>query len=85
MEHSARKEADLVWKRDEIDSPCVSICVMHPLERICTGCHRTIDEITRWSVMSAEERQKISNELPNRTPLLSKRRGGRTARLQNRS
>lgn len=58
MEHSARKEADLVWKRDEIDSPCVSICVMHPLERICTGCHRTIDEITRWSVMSAEERQK---------------------------
>jgi hypothetical protein len=36
-------------------------------------------------VMSAEERQKISKELPNRTPLLSKRRGGRTARLQNRS
>ena len=55
MEHSARKEADLVWKRDEIDSPCVSICVMHPLERICTGCHRTIDEITRWSVMSARK------------------------------
>ena len=82
MKHSAHREAKRVWKRKEIDSPCLRICVMHPAERICTGCHRTIDEITRWSVMSAEERQTITDALPDRASGLSKRRGGRLARLK---
>ena len=25
------------WKRDEVDSPCVKLCVVHPEERICVG------------------------------------------------
>ena len=83
MKHSARREANRVWKRKEIESPCVSICLMHPTERICTGCHRTIDEISRWSAMSAEERQAISDELSDRAPRLSKRRGGRLALLRS--
>ena len=70
-----------VWKRNEIDSPCVDICVVHPKERICTGCYRTIDEITAWSKMDPEERQRIMAELPSRAPQLKKRRGGRRARL----
>ena len=83
MKHSARREANRVWKRKEIESPCVSICLMHPTERICTGCHRTIDEISRWSAMSAEERKAISDELSDRAPRLSKRRGGRSALLRS--
>lgn len=71
-----------VWKRSEIDSPCVQICVVHPTERICTGCYRTIDEITRWSKMDPMERQSIMAELPSRAPNLQKRRGGRAARLK---
>ena len=71
-----------VWKRDEVESPCVQICVVHPAERICTGCYRTIDEITRWSKMSAEERREIMAELPDRAPRLARRRGGRAARLK---
>lgn len=71
-----------VWKRKEIDSPCVEICVVHPVERICTGCYRTIDEITRWSKMDPAERTAIMEELPNRAPRLVKRRGGRSARLK---
>ncbi|MGB0912259.1 MAG: DUF1289 domain-containing protein, partial [Phaeobacter italicus] len=35
-----------VWKRDEVQSPCIQICVVHPEARICTGCYRSIDEIT---------------------------------------
>ena len=70
-----------VWKRDEIASPCIQICVVHPVERICTGCYRTIDEITRWSKMSHEERDTVMAQLPNRAPQLTKRRGGRAARL----
>ena len=48
---------DDVWKRDEIESPCIKICVVHPEARLCTGCLRSIDEITRWSKMSAEDRR----------------------------
>ncbi|MCV2889598.1 DUF1289 domain-containing protein [Ruegeria aquimaris] len=73
---------DTVWKRNEIDSPCIRICVVHPTERICTGCFRTIDEISRWSRMESDERAQIMAELPARAPNLSKRRGGRAARLR---
>ncbi len=73
-----------VWTRDEIESPCIKICVVHPEARICTGCLRSIEEIGRWSKMSADERQEIMTALPDRAGLLKKRRGGRAA-LLNRS
>lgn len=71
-----------VWKRAEIDSPCINVCVVHPEERICIGCLRSIDEIARWSRMSAPERAAIMEELPTRAPRLKKRRGGRGRRAQ---
>lgn len=72
---------DEIWKRDEIESPCVKICVIHPESRLCTGCLRSIDEITRWSRMSSEERREIMTALPGRAGQLTRRRGGRAARL----
>lgn len=72
---------DEIWKRDEVESPCVNICVIHPDARICTGCLRSIEEITAWSKMSNEERRDLVKTLPDRQKLLKKRRGGRTARL----
>lgn len=71
---------DEVWKRDEIESPCVKLCVIHPEARICAGCHRSIDEITAWSRMSPEARRAVMAELPSRAALLRKRRGGRATR-----
>ena len=73
-----------LWKRDEIESPCVQICVVHPETRICTGCYRTIDEITDWSRMTPETRRDIMNDLPARADKLKVRRGGRAARLKRR-
>lgn len=72
-----------VWARNEIESPCVKICVIHPSERLCTGCHRTIEEISAWSQLPQIERDKIINELPERASKLKKRRGGRAARIAN--
>ena len=69
------------WKRNEVDSPCVKVCVVHPEARICTGCLRTIDEITRWSKMTPEDRREIMTALPDRKSMLRKRRGGRAARV----
>lgn len=69
-----------IWKRNEVDSPCVNICIVHPQANICTGCFRTIDEISSWSNMSETERKGIIKELPNRSSELRVRRGGRAER-----
>ena len=70
-----------IWKRSEIDSPCVNICIIHPQAKICVGCNRTIEEISNWSNKSTLERTEIIKELPNRSSLLKVKRGGRTNRL----
>ena len=41
-----------------VASPCVSICALDDND-ICTGCQRTVDEITRWSRMDNAERQLV--------------------------
>jgi len=76
--------SDEVWKRDEVQSPCINICVVHPEARLCTGCLRSIDEITQWSRMSDAERRAVLDALPDRADLLKKRRGGRAAKLARR-
>ena len=75
--------SDEIWSRDEIESPCVKICVLHPEARICIGCHRSGAEIAAWSRMSAEERRAVMAELPARAPLLARRRGGRAGRQRS--
>lgn len=78
------KSAPPVWQRGEIKSPCQNICVIHPATRLCVGCHRTGEEITRWSAMSPQERRRIMDELPGRDPGPKTRSGGRSARLKRR-
>lgn len=73
---------DEIWKRNEVESPCVKLCVVHSEEGICVGCLRTIEEITAWSRLTAEARSAIIADLPGRAPRLAKRRGGRMARLE---
>lgn len=75
------EHSDEIWKRAEIESPCVKICVVHPQARLCVGCHRTLDEIAGWSRMAPEERRRVMAELPGRAGQLRQRRGGRAARL----
>jgi predicted Fe-S protein YdhL (DUF1289 family) len=77
-----RSDGKEVWQRDEIQSPCINICVVHPEARICTGCYRSIEEITKWSKLSNDARAEIMAELPGRAAGLTKRRGGRAARLK---
>ena len=72
--------SDDIWQRDEIASPCVKVCLVHPEARICTGCYRSLDEIARWSSLTPEARAAIMDELPQRAKQLKVRRGGRAAR-----
>ena len=71
---------DDVWTRDEIESPCVRICLIHPEARICVGCYRTGDEIAAWSRLTPEARRALMDELPGRASRLPGRRGGRAGR-----
>ena len=73
--------SDEVWKRAEVESPCVKICVIHPAARICVGCHRSIDEISRWGSMTGAERAEVMEALPARARSLTQRRGGRVGRM----
>ncbi len=74
--------SDESWRRDGIESPCVSICMIHPDAGLCAGCLRTVDEIARWTAMEPEERSRIMAELPDRAGRLRVRRGGRAGRLK---
>lgn len=73
---------DEVWSRNEVQSPCIKLCTIHPVERICVGCYRSIDEISAWSRLTAEARAQVMADLPARAPRLAKRRGGRMGRVQ---
>ncbi len=73
---------DEVWVRDEIESPCVKLCVVHPEERLCVGCFRTIEEIA--DLVAPDPRRAaraVMADLPERAPRLVRRRGGRMGRL----
>jgi len=72
---------DHIWKRAEIESPCIKVCVIQPESRLCTGCLRTIDEIGDWSRMTPQARRDVMDQLEARKAQLTKRRGGRAARL----
>jgi predicted Fe-S protein YdhL (DUF1289 family) len=51
---------------ESVASPCNKICVMDPRTGLCRGCGRTLDEIARWSQLSAAERAAILRALPER-------------------
>ena len=49
-----------------IESPCIKVCALDAATGLCTGCGRSLDEIARWSDMSAAERASIMRKLPAR-------------------
>ena len=77
-----KKHGSDVWQRDEIQSPCINVCVVHLDTRLCTGCGRSMDEIRDWTTMDDTARTEIMAVLPERVKAQPKRRGGRAARLK---
>lgn len=48
-------------------SPCVGLCRLNA-EKICIGCFRTIDEISRWGLLSSDEQRRILRQIALRQP-----------------
>lgn len=49
-----------------METPCIEICEIDPRSGLCRGCGRKLEEIARWSSMSADERRAIMTLLPAR-------------------
>jgi uncharacterized protein len=53
----------------DVPSPCVSVCQMDPATGWCQGCWRTLDEITDWAVLEADEKLAIWRVVEQRQTL----------------
>jgi uncharacterized protein len=42
---------------DWVSSPCTGLCILHA--SVCTGCGRTLDEITHWTAMTSAQRHAV--------------------------
>jgi predicted Fe-S protein YdhL (DUF1289 family) len=50
----------------DVPSPCTNVCIIDPRSGYCTGCARTLDEISRWPSATRAEKQAILDALPAR-------------------
>ena len=74
--------SDDIWKRNEIESPCIKLCVIDENHKLCIGCFRTATEITKWSKFTSLKRKEIMGTLKKRgEATLPKRRGGKSGRI----
>lgn len=46
-------------------SPCILICTLDD-KKNCLGCGRTLEQISRWAVMSKDEQWAVVDELAQR-------------------
>ena len=49
-----------------MESPCAKICLYDRARQLCSGCGRTLEEITGWTSLSADERSRVMAKLPQR-------------------
>lgn len=42
-----------------VPSPCISVCELDEGRSRCKGCHRTLDELRAWGVMSDAEKLEV--------------------------
>ena len=61
--------ADQVLASDDpfVPSPCVSVCVVHPIEGVCEGCLRSLDEIGAWGQMQSAQQREVWQQIKLRT------------------
>lgn len=53
---------------DYVPSPCVRKCGLDRAGRYCIGCLRTLEEITGWGTMTADQKRAVRAALKRRRP-----------------
>jgi predicted Fe-S protein YdhL (DUF1289 family) len=57
-------------RQDRVKSPCVSICALDDND-VCTGCHRTSDEIMSWPRLNNDQRREVLEKVARREDKVS--------------
>ncbi|MEM7083590.1 MAG: DUF1289 domain-containing protein [Pseudomonadota bacterium] len=58
-------------KNPSLESPCVGVCQLDE-NNVCTGCLRTLSEISLWSRLSSLQRKAVLLEIRKREAELNK-------------
>jgi len=48
-----------------VKSPCINICTLND-KKICIGCYRSAEEISRWNFYNDEEKKKVIENIIKR-------------------
>lgn len=48
-----------------VPSPCIEVCVLDA-DGLCTGCLRTLEEISEWSVLADAGRREVLARISRR-------------------
>ncbi len=51
---------------NKVISPCINNCRIDKQTGYCIGCLRTIDEITHWSLMKADQQKNVLEKVRQR-------------------
>jgi uncharacterized protein len=54
-----------------IETPCIRVCALHPVWRLCSGCGRSLPEIEAWAALSGQGRAQIMAQLPLRLEVMA--------------
>lgn len=46
-----------------IESPCISVCKISAVNRLCEGCWRTVEEIRDWLTLDRDQRLEVLEQL----------------------
>jgi len=58
-------DTDALHKMERPLSPCILICTLDE-DKVCLGCGRTLQQISRWALMSKDEQWAVIDQLENR-------------------
>lgn len=63
-----REQFDKNWERifGGVSSPCVEVCEIDYVKKVCAGCYRTLDEIAAWGYANDNEKRRILNNIKDR-------------------
>ena len=58
-----------------VRAPCLKVCEMNPVTRLCRGCHRTQEERDWWVAYSEEQKREVLLRCQQREHVLRSGKG----------
>ena len=52
--------------KEEVKSPCISVCAMDESTGFCQGCFRTVEEIEQWWDLAPAQQREIVEKASER-------------------